>query len=45
MRINILAFLNPKAQTVDAYEPIGQMTSLMLIDIMDDFCILLTALS
>jgi hypothetical protein len=29
MRNNVLAFLNPKAQTVDAYEPIGQMTSLI----------------
>jgi transposase len=42
MRINILAFLNPAAQEVVAYEPNGPMTSLLLIDIMDDFCSLLT---
>ncbi len=42
MRINLLAFLNPKAQTVDAYEPIGPITSLILIDIMDDYSSLLT---
>ncbi len=34
--------MNPKAKTVNAYEKIGPMTSLMLIDIMDDFCSLLT---
>ena len=42
MRINVLAFLNPTAQTLDAYEPIGPMTSLVLMDIMEDFCYLLT---
>jgi transposase len=43
MRINVLAFLNPTTQELVAYEPIGPMTSSMLIDIMDDFCSLLTA--
>lgn len=41
-RINVLAFLNPVAQQVVAYEPIGPITSLVLIEIMDDFCSLLT---
>jgi transposase len=43
MRINVFAFLNPTTQDLVAYEPIGPMTSSMLIDIMDDFCSLLTA--
>jgi transposase len=42
MRINVLAFFNPSAQELVAYEPIGPMTSLVLIDIMDDFSSLLT---
>ena len=42
MRINVFAFLNPTAQEIVTYEPIGSMTSLVLIDIMDDFCSLLT---
>ena len=41
-RINILGFLNPTTSDLVTYQPTGSMTSAVIIEIMDDYCEIIT---